>query len=228
MTGEANQERQAQSVRLALAAIAAMVLVACADPSAPAADQPPIVPPSPSLALEGDVRPPEVFSRHIVVLRDDVASAHITSAALVTTFGGLRFYVYETALKGFAVANLPAGAVEALRLHSLVVHVEEDSLVMPGQSVQALPVPRDTGLYLLDRIDQRYLPLDHQYVYTPTGAGVHIYIVDSGVNGEHQEYIGRTGNGAAFIKWSSNPNPYHDQTGHGTAVAGAAAGGAWA
>ncbi len=95
----------------------------------------------------------------------------------------------------------------------------------PLQSVQNLGAPADTGLYLLDRIDQRYQPLDHQYIYTPTGRGVHIYIIDSGIRGGHQEWgYGRIGASAAFIKWSIDPSPTIDQLGHGTAVAGAAAG----
>ncbi|MBI4409065.1 MAG: S8 family serine peptidase [Gemmatimonadetes bacterium] len=178
-----------------------------------------------SLPLEGDVRPDTIHNRYVVVLRRDVPSAAAASAALVAQFGGLRFYVYETALKGFAVVNLLDGAVEALRSHPLVTLVEEDKLMMPAQSVQHFSSPQDTGLYLLDRIDQRVRPLDWQYVYGATGQEVHLYIVDSGVRGGHQEWTySRIGNSAAFIKWSWDPSPTIDQLGHGTAVAGAAAG----
>lgn len=143
---------------------------------------------------------------------------------MVREVGGLRFYVYETALKGFAVANLPAGAVETLRRHPRVLVVEEDALIRPLDIAQDVSAPADTGLYGLDRIDQRSRTLDDSYTYFADGTGVHIYIVDSGVRGGHQEFAGRIGNGAAFIKWSWNPNPYIDQLGHGTAVAGASAG----
>ena len=138
--------------------------------------------------------------------------------------GGLRFYVYETALKGFAVANLPPAAVETLRRHPRVLFVEEDALVPPLDIIQNVSAPADTGLYSLDRNDQRSRSLDGSYTYFADGTGVHIYIVDSGVRGGYQEFTGRIGNGAAFIKWSWHPNPYNDQLGHGTSVAGASAG----
>jgi Subtilase family/FG-GAP-like repeat/FG-GAP repeat len=43
----------------------------------------------------------------------------------------------------------------------------------------------------LDRIDQRNLPLDQAFHYTETGAGVNIYIVDSGVLTSLSEFSGR-------------------------------------
>ena len=178
-----------------------------------------------AIALEGDIRPDTIFNRYVVVLQNSVPSANALSAALVSQVGGLRFYVYETALKGFAVANLPPGAVQILRSNPLVKLVEEDKLLLPLQSVQQFVSPQDTGLYLLDRIDQRSLPLDWQYTYAGTGTGVNIYIIDSGIMGGHQEWgYGRIGASAAFIKWSDNPSPTIDQLGHGTGVAGAAAG----
>lgn len=97
--------------------------------------------------------------------------------------------------------------------------------MMPVQTIQSFTAPADTGLYFLDRIDQRSLPLNGQYSYNHTGSGTHIYIIDSGVRGDHQEWgYGRIGNSAAFIKWSWDPSPTIDQLGHGTSVAGAAAG----
>lgn len=208
--------------RLVFLCVAVAVTEGCTDTATIAE---PILPSS-RVMLEGDVRPPVINNRYLVVLRSDVPSAAAASAALVAHTGGVRFYVYETALKGFAVANLPPAAVEALKRNPLVLFVEEDRLVQPLQSVQYFTPPSDSGLYLLDRVDQRYLPLNWQYAYSQNGAGVHIYIVDSGVSGGHQEWGGyaRLGNGAAFIKWSMNPSPWNDPLGHGTAVAGAAAG----
>lgn len=201
----------------------AMLSLACADRATAPLLEP--VSPRASVALEGDIRPDTVLNRYVVVLHDNVPSAAAASASLVAAVGGLRFYVYEIALKGFAVANLPAGAAEALRRSPLVKSVEEDNVMMPLQAVQNFTFPVDTGLYLLDRIDQRNLPLDWQYSYFHTGWGSHLYVIDSGVRGGHQEWgYGRIGNSAAFIKWSIDPSPTIDQLGHGTAVAGAAAG----
>src|SRR3989475_5668076 len=46
----------------------------------------------------------------------------------------------------------------------------------------------------LDRIDQGALPLSGTYTYTSTGAGVHAYIIDTGIWTLHPEFGGRANN----------------------------------
>src|SRR5882762_3613956 len=43
----------------------------------------------------------------------------------------------------------------------------------------------------LDRIDQRALPLDGRFVPPGDGAGVHAYVIDTGVRRTHREFTGR-------------------------------------
>jgi hypothetical protein len=43
----------------------------------------------------------------------------------------------------------------------------------------------------LDRIDQRALPLDGRFVPPGDGAGVHAYVIDTGVRRTHHELAGR-------------------------------------
>ena len=67
----------------------------------------------------------------------------------------------------------------------------------------------------LDRIDQRALPLSRTYTYTSTGAGVHVYILDSGIWTAHPEFEQR-----ADIVYDYAGGDGQDCFGHGTLVAG--------
>ena len=67
----------------------------------------------------------------------------------------------------------------------------------PGEKSQDVHV----ALWNLDRIDQRDLPLDKVYRYgtsntVGTGDGVNVYILDSGVNPTHREFLKWKGKGS--------------------------------
>src|SRR5437764_4468371 len=53
----------------------------------------------------------------------------------------------------------------------------------------------------LDRIDQGALPLSRTYSYTSTGAGVHAYIIDTGIWTLHPEFGGRADD--VLTPWAS-------------------------
>ena len=76
----------------------------------------------------------------------------------------------------------------------------------------------------LDRLDQSALPLDQTYNYKDQeqGAGVRVYIVDTGVNSSHTEFTGRLATGYSAV--GSDTTNTEDCNGHGTHVAGLAAG----
>lgn len=73
----------------------------------------------------------------------------------------------------------------------------------------------------LDRIDQRAIPLDgERYSPTFTGAGVDIYILDTGITANHEDVVGRAKQIADFTDENNRP----DGNGHGTHCSSTAAG----
>ena len=80
----------------------------------------------------------------------------------------------------------------------------------------------------LDRINQQALPLDGDVAHGPlNGQGIDIYIVDTGVRATHEQFVNRTlaGLDVRTADGSSVVNPPgSDCDGHGTHVAGLAAG----
>lgn len=68
----------------------------------------------------------------------------------------------------------------------------------------------------LDRIDQREEALNDTYNYTLTGAGVTVYVFDSGINSSHEEFTGRIEPGFNVI---NDGYGTEDCAGHGTHTA---------
>lgn len=138
--------------------------------------------------------------------------------------GGEVLYTYENALLGMTVklTNLQASLLGIL---PGVISVEPDRMVTTV-AVQS------NATWGLDRVDQPALPLDSSFQYPDNGGrDVNIYVVDTGVRTTHQEFTGRVLPGRNFVSsggflfgGSVNPDNYEDCNGHGTHVAGTAAG----
>jgi subtilisin family serine protease len=151
---------------------------------------------------------------YIVVLREGT-DPHAVAALL----GIVPSRVYQHALQGFA-ATLNEGKLNALRHLPAVAYVEPDA---PAQlfTTQLFPA------WGLDRIDERDLPLSSSFTYTSSGAGVTIYVLDTGIRKTHAQFGSRADyipNGAGGDFVGDGHGDASDCHGHGTGVAAIAAG----
>src|SRR5690606_22590945 len=124
-------------------------------------------------------------------------------------------------VRGAAFANLSPETLQYLAAHPSVRYIEEDR---PSTVLSVQDVSSPSGMWGLDRMDERAKVLDSDFRYYFDGDDVHIYIVDSGIRGDHTEFTGRFGTSVAKLSFSWGASPFNDPCNHGTAVASAAAG----
>lgn len=124
-------------------------------------------------------------------------------------------FLYDTVLNGFA-ASLSAEQACAFQKRPNILNLELD-LTAKNQITQNLDP--NGSIWNLDRIDGS--PDDSQYSYTSEGTGATIYIVDTGINSKHVDFAGRLKPGYNGVRGSKTTE---DCNGHGTHVAGTAAG----
>jgi hypothetical protein len=157
--------------------------------------------------------------QYIVVLKHDTRPEDVEFIAnqLLTRHQGNTRSVYRHTIKGFSIQMSEAAAM-ALSEEPAVEYVQEDGMV----SAFTTQSPATWGL---DRIDQRNLPRDSTYSFAnvTTGAGVHAYIIDTGINVLHDQFrnangITRATQDANFV-WFEDGNDCVFPVGHGTMVA---------
>lgn len=177
-------------------------------------------PPAPTMDRAANTA---VNERVIVVFNDAVADAPGLARALVAQGGGTLHFAYGTVIKGMA-ATLPAAAIDGIRRNPNVAYVEPDAQAVLHQTTQT------NAAWGLDRVDQRDRPLSTTYTYNNNGSGANVYIFDTGVRRTHNDFGGRVqyvpnGSNGDFV--GDGHGSAEDCHGHGTHVAGTAAGGTW-
>jgi serine protease len=171
------------------------------------------------MASAQEVQTPEraIPGQYIVVLDDDRVprpEVRALAHALARQHGGRVAHVYEDTIRGFAVATSATGAA-ALARNPRVRYVEQDS-------VMSIVDTQPNATWGLDRIDQRDRPVSGTYTYNTTAAGVHVYVIDTGIRRTHVEVVGRvSASGYTAINDGNGTNDCH---GHGTHVSGTVGG----
>ncbi len=149
---------------------------------------------------------------------EDTFLIEFVSASAQAEFDSERTEELQGSFSSLALSayELDGQELGLLAKSSAVAKIVENSEFSIAGSQSSAP-------WQLDRIEQATISYDGTYTYdnAQVGAGVTIYIVDTGINTSHVEFTGRTAAGFSAIGSSTDTL---DCNGHGTHVAALAAG----
>ena len=196
--------------RIALAAASLCGLAACSDslssPEATSTATSNLTPSAPTLA-KAAVSP--IAGQYIVRYRTSALGWQARANAAVAAHGAQLKHTYSAVFQG-ASMTMTAAAAQALASDPDVLSVEQDQTV-------TIATTQTSATWGLDRLDQRARPLDQSYTYGPSGTGVTVYIIDTGINYGQTDFQGRATNGVDIVTTGGTGA---DCNGHGTHVAG--------
>jgi subtilisin family serine protease len=157
-----------------------------------------------------------VLDKYIVVFQQGTTrDALLNAQNIVKQSGGSIGFTYTSALLGFSF-KAPASVVQSIRKIPGVLAIEADQRMSINVVTQP-PTPLTPPPTGLDRTDTRLLPLDGLYKYSNLtgGAGVHAYVIDTGILIAHTDFGGR-----ASVAFDTFGGTGIDCNSHGTHVAG--------
>jgi oryzin len=178
-----------------------------------------VIPQAPTFRAAGTV----VEDNYIVVLKPDVSAAEFESHASWTTslhanrlrrrddssLSGInRRYQFST-LTGYS-GSFDSATIQTIKDDPLVAYVEPDRIVRAFNVTTQPRVPS----WGLARLSSK---TGNTYTYdSSAGSGTHSYVIDTGINLEHEDFAGRVEFGFS----STDDGSEADGVGHGTHVAG--------
>lgn len=152
---------------------------------------------------------------YIVTLAPGTKAASAAGRDLAGKYGASVHRTYSAALNGYAVRADPRQA-RRLAADPAVAGVVPDVRVRTGAR------QHDPPSWGLDRVDKKRLPLDRSYTAPKrAGAGVTVYVIDTGVRTSHRDFGQRAKSGRDFVQ---DDAVAQDRHGHGTHVAATVAG----
>jgi cerevisin len=160
------------------------------------------------------------YESYIVVFKPNVTStmvkSHLSSIQKhsskpiqkSSSVGKMQFYIADMSSTGLhELSNNHTETVD---------YFVKDEIFRIQELVQ--PNPPNWGL---DRIDRRTGTDDSFAFPTSSGEGVDVYVLDTGVNAQHIDLVGRVISAPSFVNGSDDSS---DSNGHGTFVAGVCCG----
>jgi subtilisin family serine protease len=133
---------------------------------------------------------------------------------------GLKIHHTYRQLNAIAVLSVSFEDYFTIQSLSHVTHIEPDYFV---EAMRVQNLQNDTKSWGIDRIDGK---LDNKYHYAYTGKGVRMYIIDSGIQVNHDEFIASSEKNVTKQRARCGKNlrkdlgeNCYDEWGHGTHVA---------